>query len=164
MEIKLSRIAATKAAVSKPVAEEARRKLALEKEQGPTKAPDRRDPRRFRERKPSLGRRSVSGTDRDCIGDEVSLSMMPTTFIISVPMRVCKARTVGRCSEGYSMSRKRTSGCVARYVSRCGMIRAASRARSAKGLLCVCFVNGCAVNACIALAMRYLFTLAPEFT
>lgn len=134
--MRLSRIAATNAAVSLPVADEASTKLAFEKEHGLKKESDVWDPWRLTERKPSLGQRFVSGKDEDfCTGVETSLLTMPTTFITSMPMRVCRASTVGRCSEGYSKSRKRTSGWVARYVSRCGMIRAARRARSAKGLL-----------------------------
>lgn len=51
-------------------------------------------------------------------GDVTSELIIPTTFRDFIPTSFCKARTVARCSGGYSSRRKRMQGWAARYVSR----------------------------------------------
>lgn len=101
--------------------------------------------------KPGYGLGLVSGEYR-----------IPAMRSRSAPTRCWSARTVVRCSGGYSRSRKRVAECAAMYVSRCGIINVARSSGLEKGLSWVWLVRGCEVKACMALAMRYLWYLVSN--
>ena len=87
--------------------------------------------------------------------ESLAESTICATLIMSTPTSFCSAKTVAKCSGGYSSSRKRTSLFATRNVSRWGTKSVASRYEFVKGLSVWC-ASGWAVKACMALAMRYL--------
>ena len=137
--------------ISASVAEEVRRKLAFVYERDSTVVAREGERPLLRVELDVWGLREGFSAPRDEMASprmwlkgSGSLALESTiwaTLIRSKPTRFWRARTVARWSGGYSSSKKRTSECAARYVSKWGIMRVARRYEFVKGLSC-CLASG----------------------